>query len=57
MPAPGQVLIIKWMNGKVTRKRNSDWAAFSDMRERYANNPKVRDTQVQYDIPKKRRRK
>jgi len=46
----GQVLIITWSDGHVTKKRNSNWTDFTDMRERYANNPKVLDTEVQYDL-------
>jgi len=48
----GQVLIIKWKNGKVTKKHQrgmaySDWI---DQREEYNSNPKVMDTELQYDL-------
>lgn len=45
-----QVLIIKWKDGRTTKRRKANWADFVDMRARYDNNPKVSDTEVQYDI-------
>lgn len=45
-----QVLIITWKDGKVTKRRNSNWADFVDMRMKYDDNPKVRNTEVEYDI-------
>jgi hypothetical protein len=46
----GQVLIITWMDGHTSKKRNENWADFADMCERYNNNPKVRDTVIEYDL-------
>jgi len=46
----GQVLIITWKDGHTSKKRNNNWADFADMREQYANDPRVKETEVKYDI-------
>lgn len=46
----GQILIITWNDGHITKKRVSGWSEMADVRERYASNSKVRDTELQYDI-------
>jgi hypothetical protein len=45
-----QVLIVTWGDGRVTNHRRSNWADFVDMRQKYDDNPKVRETEVQYDL-------
>jgi hypothetical protein len=45
-----QVLIIKWKDGRTTKRRKANWADFVDMREGYDNNPEVKETEVEWDL-------
>jgi hypothetical protein len=46
----GQVLVIHWKNGRTTKRYISGWSDIVDEREKYDNNPKVEDTELQYDL-------
>ena len=45
-----QVLIVEWDDGKIKKYRRSNWSDLFDLREQYADNPKVTDTRLEYDI-------
>jgi hypothetical protein len=46
----GQILTVKWTDGRITHKRVSGWADLVDLRMKFDDNPKVMDTEVHYDI-------
>lgn len=45
-----QVLVVYWLDSRITKHRSPSWANFADMRTKYDRNKKVRDTAVEWDI-------
>lgn len=45
-----QILIVTFRDGKIKKCRRANWSDLFDLREKYANNPNVIDTELQYDL-------